>query len=279
MTLASAAATIPPMSIIDFHTHAFPDAIAARAIQTLEAEIEGLNIRARLDGRAESLLASMDRAGIDRAVVCPIATRPKQFEGILEWTLSLPADRLIGLGSVHPDADDVAGQVRKTADAGRIGLKLHPMYQDFFVDDPKLDPLYAAAADAGLFIVLHSGYDIAFGDNHQADPSRIAAALDRHPDLTLVATHLGGWRAWDAVREFLVDRTVWIETSFSLEWMPPADAVALIRTLGVERILFGTDSPWADQSEEIRRVRDLDLTDAERDAIFGGNAERFLAGR
>jgi len=264
------------MTIIDFHTHAFPDAIAARAIETLEAEVAG-DIRAFLDGRICSLLASMDAAGIDTAVVCPIATKPKQFEGILEWSLSIRSDRLIPLGSIHPDADDVAGQVRRLADAGLIGMKLHPMYQQFAVDEPRLDPLYAATADAGLIIVMHSGYDIAFDDSELANPVRIASVLDRHPDLKLVATHLGGWKDWRRVREQLADREIYIETSFSLDWMPADEAVDLMRTLGVHRLLFGTDSPWADQTEEIRRMAALDLTDAEREAVFGGNAERFLA--
>ncbi len=263
-------------NIIDFHTHAFPDAIADRAISALEAGVEDQHIGAHLDGRLASLLASMDKAGIEKAVVCPIATKPKQFEVILDWSLKIRSERILALGSVHPDAADVAGEVRRIADAGLIGLKLHPMYQDFFVDEPRAAPLFAAAADAGLMVVLHSGYDIAFDMNHNADPSRIAAMLDRHPTLKLVATHLGGWKAWDAVREHLTGRDLWIETSFSLEWMDPSDAVDLIRTLRTDRILFGTDSPWADQSEELQRMRNLDLTDAELDAILQGNARRLL---
>ena len=58
--------------VIDFHTHAFPDALADRAMGQLQARA---GIRACLDGRVGSLLASMDRAGIDRSVVCCIATR------------------------------------------------------------------------------------------------------------------------------------------------------------------------------------------------------------
>ncbi|MFW6145907.1 MAG: amidohydrolase family protein [Planctomycetota bacterium] len=263
------------MAIIDFHTHAFPDALAPRAIATLEGEIED-RYAAKLDGRADSLLASMDAAGIRRAVVCPIATKPRQFEGILEWSLSIRSDRLIPLGSIHPDAADVAAEVRRVAEAGLIGLKLHPMYQQFTVDEPRLDPLYAAAAETGLMVVLHSGYDIAFDDSEQANAQRIAAVIDRHPDLLLVATHLGGWKDWRRVREFLAPRKLWIGTSYSLDWMSREDAVDLIRTLGVDRLLFGTDSPWADQREEIARMKALGLTDAEYDAIFSGNAERLL---
>jgi len=264
------------MTIIDFHTHAFPDSLAPRAIEALEAKVDQ-DVRAFLDGRAASLVASMDAAGIDKAVVCSIATKPKQFEPILEWSLSIRSDRLIPLGSIHPDADDVPGQVKQLADSGLIGLKLHPMYQDFDVDEPRLDPLYAATADAGLILVLHSGYDIAFDDKENANPERIAAVLDRHPNLKLVATHLGGWRDWDRVRRCLGDREIYIETSFSLDWMSPDEAVDLMHALGVDRLLFGTDSPWTDQSEEIQRMLALDLTDVEREAIFHGNAERLLA--
>lgn len=263
--------------MIDFHTHAFPDEIADRAIAALEGEIEGI-WKAKLDGRVSSLLGSMDAAGIERSIVCPIATKAKQFPGILDWCLAIRSERIIPLASVHPDAPDLDGEFRRIVEAGLIGIKLHPMYQNFQADESRMDEVYGRAAEHGLLVLMHCGYDIAFPGNEQSDPVKIAAALDRHPDMLFIATHLAGWNAWDKAREHLTGRpNLWPDTSFSLHLMSEGEAERTIRALGVERTLFGTDSPWADQSEEVARIRQLPLTDEEKDAILGGNAQRLLA--
>jgi uncharacterized protein len=266
---------MPTMTVIDFHTHAFPDTLAARAIAALEA---GANHvwRAKLDGRVSSLVASMDAAGIARSVTCPIATKPEQFDGILTWCLSTRSDRIVPLASIHPAAADVQGQIDRVAEAGLIGIKLHPQYQDFAADEARLDKLYAAAALRGLLVVLHCGFDIAFSESTAAHPHRIAAIAQRHPDIRLVATHLGGFRAWDEVRRHLVGSNIWMETSFTLGWTPDEEVLGIIRDHGPGRILFGTDSPWADQQAEVQRLAALPLSEAEKTAILGGNAEKLL---
>ena len=264
------------MDIIDFHTHAFPDSLADRAISTLEAEIDGI-WRAHTDGRVGSLLASMDAAGIGQAVVCPIATAPKQFEGILRWCQEIRSERIIPLATVHPEAEDPAGQVERIAEAGLIGIKLHPMYQQFEIAEPRLDGMLSAMEETGLLLEFHCGYDIAYGDSEQASPDKTAATLDKHPRLRLVATHLGGWRSWESVRRHLLGRDIWMETSFTMSFMSPEQVVELIRGHGVEKVLFGSDSPWADQSAEVRNLRSLPLTEAEQAAIFQENARRLLA--
>ncbi len=266
---------MPAMTVIDFHTHAFPDSLAPRAIASLEAGAKH-EWKAVLDGRISSLLASMDRSGVDRSVVCPIATKPEQFDGILKWCLAIRCDRIIPFASVHPAATDVESQIDRIAEAGLFGIKLHPMYQDFAADESRLDPLYAAAARRGLIVALHCGFDIAFSDSTVAHPDRIAAIGRRHPQLSIVATHLGGFQAWDEVRHHLVGTNVWMETSFSLGWMDQEQALDIIRTHGPQKILFGTDSPWADQASELSRLRGLPLSDSEKAAIAGGNAETLL---
>ena len=265
------------MTIIDFHTHAFPDSLAERAITSLAAQGDH-NWRARLDGRVSSLLASMDAAGVARSIVCPIATKPRQFDGILKWCSDIRSERIVPLASMHPAAADPADQVRQIKAAGLIGLKMHPMYQDFDVDDAILDPLYQVVADAGLLLVMHCGQDIAFPGSLRAQPHQIAAVLDRHRDLRFVATHLGGWKSWDQVREHLVGRDLWMETSFSLDWLDQAEAAELMLAHGCDKLLFGTDSPWTDQAEQIALVNQLSLTDSQKTAILGENAHRLLAG-
>ncbi len=265
------------MTVIDFHTHAFPDSLAARAIAHLESEANHI-WKAKLDGRISSLVASMDAAGVDRSIVCPIATKPEHFEGILKWCLAIRSDRIVPLASVHPAAADVAGQLAQIAEAGLAGIKLHPMYQDFDLDDLRLDPLYAAATRHKLLVVVHCGHDIAYFGSTQGHPHRLAAVHRKYPELMLVATHLGGFRVWDEVRRHLLGTGMWMETSFTLGWMPEQDVLDIIRRHGPEHILFGTDSPWADQAAEIARLRALPISEEEKVAILGGNALRALNG-
>lgn len=261
--------------IVDIHVHAFPDALAERAIRKLDAETDLAT--AQLDGTLASLLASMDRAGIQQAVLCSIATRPAQFDPILEWSLEIADERIIPLPSVHPQDPDAVARIRRVAAAGLKGIKMHPYYQDFYLDDLGLDPLYAAMSDCGLMLVLHTGFDIAFPRIRRCDPERIAGVVDRFPDLRLVTTHCGAWADWDNVRRYLLGRPIYMETSFTLNTIPADEARDLITGHPAEYVLFGTDSPWVDQSQSVADIRALGLPAELEHAIFRDNALRLLA--
>jgi uncharacterized protein len=266
---------MPTPMVIDFHAHAFDDALAAKAIPFLEEEG---NVKAATDGRVASLLASMDRAGIDRSVVCPIATKPTQFEGIRRWALAVRAahPRIEMLLSIHPADPDALARVDQAADDGFKGLKFHPYYQQFVLDDPRLFPLYERIAARGLFAVFHTGFDIAYPMDRVADPVRVRRVADAIPAFKLVATHLGGWRDWDEARRHLIGQPIFIETSYSLHELPRDDARALLLDHPADRILFGTDSPWHDQAAELARWRALDLPPERLHAALGLNAARLL---
>lgn len=261
--------------IIDFHTHAFEDALVGKAIPFLEKEG---NVKAATDGRISGLLASMDRAGIDRSVVCPIATKPSHFDGIRRWAREVRAaqPRLEMLLSIHPDDPDARAHADETADEGFKGLKFHPYYQKFAIDDERLFPLYERIAARGLFAVFHTGFDIAYPPDRIADPIRVRRVIDTFPTLKFVATHLGGWRDWENARKYLFGQPIFIETSYCLYELPAAEARAMILAHPADRILFGTDSPWSDQSEELARWRALGLPEDRLAAALGGNAARLL---
>ena len=104
----------------------------------------------------------MDRAGVTASLICSIATRPQQFRSILDWSKSIRSDRIIPLPSVHPNAVDLREQLHIIHDEGFPGIKLHPYYQDFFIDDARLEVLYGSLVEYGLLVVMHTGYDIAF---------------------------------------------------------------------------------------------------------------------
>ena len=233
--------------------------------------------RAYGDGTIAGLLASMDAAGIEVSVVSAIATKPDQAQGILNWCGKIRSDRLIPFPSVHPDDPAAAPGIVRIAEAGFTGIKLHPMYQNCAADDPRMEPIYATAVAQGLIVVSHCGRDIAYPpDDDRAAPERFARVLERFPTLKLLATHLGGWRMWDEVEKHLLGRKVSLETSFSLEELGRQRAAEMIRRHGVDAVLFGSDWPWEDQTEQVALVRGLGLTEAEQAALLATNAARLL---
>jgi predicted TIM-barrel fold metal-dependent hydrolase len=260
---------------IDFHAHAFPDDLAEHAITTLHSGIAS-DYHAVLDGTLGGLLASMDRAGIDAAVICSIATAPKQVEPILRWSLGIASDRIIPFGSVHPDCPDMAAAVRRISEAGLKGMKLHPLYQGFAADDERVWPLYRAAADHGLVLVMHTGCDVAFPlDDDRASPTRLLAVHRAFPQLKLVAAHLGGWRTWREAVRTIAGTDVFLETSYALGQGEDEAVADVWSRHSRERTLFGTDSPWREQEDELAAWTRF-LPDDARRAVLHGNAARLL---
>jgi hypothetical protein len=262
------------MRIIDVHTHAFPDSLAERAMPALEKEG---NVKAVLDGKVGSLLASMDAAGIEASVVASIATRPQQFRSIFNWSREIATARMIPFPSVHP-ADPAAGeQVREVHAAGFKGIKLHPYYQEFKVDEPRLDPVYTALEETGLILLCHAGFDLAFPRDRKCDPVRVRNVIDRFPRLKLIAAHLGGWEDWDEVEKHLLGLPLYMDVSYSIDWAGPARAKRMMLRHPHEYLLFGTDSPWAGQAETMQQVRELQLGERFERLLLGENAARLLA--
>lgn len=261
-------------AIIDFHTHAFPDQVARSAIPFLEAEAD---VRAKSDGTVSALLASMDRDGVEKSVICSIATRPAQFTAILAWSKEIASDRLIPFPSVHPADPQLLARVVEIKAAGFKGIKMHPYYQDFFLDDERLWPFYEKVCEAGLVLVMHTGFDIAFPRLRKAAPSQIARVLDRLPGLKLVATHLGAWEQWHEVEKFLVGRPLYMDISYSLPFMTREQARRIIKGHPADYLLFGTDSPWSSPAETRGQLRELGLGDGLEEKILRENGLRLLA--
>jgi len=261
--------------IIDFHTHTFPDALAERALSVLK---QNCSESAYTDATCDGLCASMATAKIDISVVQPIATRPKQVASISAWAVQVQQnyDNLICFGSLHPQMEDAAEQIAYLVDHGIRGVKLHPDYQGFFVDDPLAFPLYRALEEAGIVLLLHAGLDIGLPEPVHCTPERLARVLDTFPNLTVVAAHMGGYRRWDEVYQHLCGRDLYFDTSYSFNDMGAQAMKNLVLAHGMDKVLFGTDSPWADQNIEVQAIRSLGLSSEQTEAVFYGNAARLI---
>jgi len=259
--------------LIDFHTHIWPDTLAPSAMATLSAEG---GIAGFYDGTVAGLRAAMIAAGIERSVVQPVATKPGQVRTINDWAATLASADIVPFGAMHPDLEDPASELERMASLGLRGFKMHPEYQSFSPDDSRLDSLFDAAASLGLILFSHAGADIG-PQTINGTPEVFARMLDRHPTLTVVLAHMGGFRQWHDVPANLAGRDVFLDTAFTLGHIPDEEFVALVRAHGAERVLFGSDGPWTDPSVEIAHLRSMPLTDEELESILGGTAARLLA--
>ena len=279
--------------IIDFHTHTFPDKIAAAAIEKLSRLSHS---RPFSDGTATGLAASAKAAGIDLSVILPVATNTKQVPSINDYAAkaneTTEATGLFSFGCIHPDFPEWKEELSRIAALGLKGIKLHPVYQEVDFDDPRYLRILERAGELGLVVVTHSGLDIGYPGVEHCTPEMILNAVKQVGPVKLVLAHMGGWRQWDKAEELLAGQPVWFDTSFSageitpledgyyrseeLSMLDELDFLRMIRKFGTDRVLFGTDSPWSDQKASLDLIRALPLENAEKDAILGGNACRLL---
>lgn len=278
--------------IIDFHTHTFPDKIAASAIAKMQRDCHSAAFTA---GTVDALKASQREAGIDLAVVLPVATNPMKLGGMNDISIALNGiEGLVYFGCTHPDAPNWREELERVAAAGLKGIKIHPVYQGADLDDIRFLRIFERCAELGLWVVSHGGDDIGFPGMVRCSPEMARNALRQVPGLKLVMAHMGGWRNWERVTDCLCDSGAYIDTSFSLGAIKPLDDgyydgkstallseedfCALVRAFGSERVLFGTDSPWTDRKKSIADISALPLREKEMDDILGSNAEKILFG-
>ena len=273
--------------IIDFHTHVYPDAMAARIMAAL-GSVPG--VQGHTDGTLGGLLDSMTAAGIDRSVILPVNTRKGQFDSITKFARAINEqyDNLISFGGIHPDDDDPEDKLHYLRELGFKGIKIHPDYTETFIDDERYIRIIAAAQREDLLVVTHAGKDPAYDVIH-CPPERGRRMLDRVEGLTgfrqpfFIFAHLGGNRLLRDVEKYLVGQNCYIDVSCSFSDLgnfsdaTDEDVVRVIRNHGADKILFATDSPWNDQAAYVARFKALKgLTDQEKDQILGRNAEKIL---
>jgi len=260
------------MKKYDAHAHIFPDIIAEKATQSIQNFYSMLT---RHVGSIGVLLEESDKAGVEKVVVQSVATTPMQVEHINEFIMRAHKehpDRLIPFAALHPDVKDLDAAVDRIVRAGFYGIKVHPDFQQFQLDEPRAIRMFAAIGDK-LPILVHTG-------DHRFDfsgPRRMAAALDKVPQITVLCAHLGGWSEFDEAVNCLAGRkNVYVDTSSALYDMTPERGAEVIRTFGVDHVFFGTDFPMWTPTEETARFEALPLTDEEKEMVYAKNLMQFL---
>lgn len=258
--------------IIDAHAHIYPEKIAERAVHGIERFYD---MHVDYDGTVSGLLKAGGEAGVSRFLVQSVATVPEQVRSINNFiakSVEEYPDKLIGFGALHPDFDDIRGEVARMESLGLRGIKLHPDFQRFDLDDERAFPIYEIAEERGLPILFH------IGDARQdfSAPERLLNVVKKFPGLKAIGAHLCGWSMWDRGAELFAHSGVYADCSSSLYAMSPGHAAELIRKIGAERVFWGTDYPMWNAKEEVARFNKLPLTENERENILSRNLLRFL---
>lgn len=295
--------------IIDAHVHTYQ----SREIG-LQAK-QGSNIT-DYAGTVDELLPIMDKAGISKAVMVnmlpladmrdaaianlPDGLSPPEREaavkeidsrmlGRLErrnsWSCGITRDNpnLLSFITLDPLMDErtmVDEILDKVNTQGATGIKLHPGSQRYFPNDRRLWPAYRTAQQLGLPIITHSGSFAAPFPYTQ--PSNFEEVLKAFPDLTLVMAHLGmgffdeSTSLARAYPNLQFDCCAIIGHTEAEGGLSDTDLTALIKEIGVERVMFGSDFPWYDPADSIDRLLRLDFSESEKRLLLGENAMRIL---
>lgn len=261
--------------IIDFHTHAFSDKIVEKAMANLS---KTSNLKPYTDGSVNSLIKHMDKCGVDKSVLLPIATKPSQQKIINSWAKEIMSDRIYPFGSVHPDADNINEELEKIKSYGLYGVKLHPDYQNFFADDEKAYPIYEKCEQLGLPITFHAGYDPLSPDTVHGKPKAFAKIHRDFPKLTMILAHLGGMYRWEQVEKYIAgtEGEVYLDVSFTAGEIGQNILERIINKHGTDRILMASDCPWDSPENEIIMINNMNLTETQKEQILYKNAARLL---
>lgn len=258
--------------IIDAHCHVYPDKIARKASDSTS---EFYHMPSLYDGKISTLLEEGTRAGIGHFVIQSVATTPKQVSSInhfIAGAVATGGGRFTGLGTLHPDSEDIEADFYEIMELGLHGVKLHPDIQRFEIDAERVHRIYELC-EGRLPILMHTG-------DHRFDysnPSRMKPVLDRYKALTVIGAHFGGWSVWGDAEALLTGYdNFYVDCSSSLYAMSPERARELIRAFGEEHVLFGTDYPMWDIEADLARFMKIDLCDFEREDILYNNAARLF---
>ena len=259
-------------TICDAHCHIYPEKIAARAVAGTDnfygEHSTGL-------GTVTDLLQRGGEAGIDHFIVQSVATTPRQVRRINEFIAAEVAEsggRLTGLGTLHPESEDIEGDVAHLLSLGLRGVKLHPDIQQFKIDDYRCLKIYELC-EGRLPILMHTGdyrYDF-------SNPNRLLPILKIYQNLTVIGAHMGGWSIWEeASRQLAGMPNLYVDCSSSFPYLKPEQAREIILRYGAERVLFGTDYPMWTPQNELDYFFSLALGDEENRKILSENVFRLF---
>jgi predicted TIM-barrel fold metal-dependent hydrolase len=257
--------------VADAHAHIYPAKIAEKATKAV-GDFYGMQMSNI--GLPQILLEKGREAGIEKYLVSSVATKVEQVRSITDFIASECKEHpeFIGLGAWHQDVVKIDEEFDYIQSKGLKGIKLHPDFQKFYIDDKKMIDVYKEANRRGLPVLFHTGDD----RTDFSSPSRLANVIDKIPDFKCIAAHLGGYREWLEAKHVLKGANVYIDESSSLFYVCKEDARASIYHFGIDHTFFGTDFPMWMPKDELDRFFKLEFTPEENQKILYDNFAKFF---
>ena len=259
--------------VINSHCHIYPEKIASKAVEGIK-NFYDLNMS--LNGRTDDLIKDGSKVGVVHYLVHSVATTPKQVKSINEfisYEVKSHNGLFTGFGTLHPDSDDIEGDFNYLCDLGLKGVKLHPDFQLFALNEKKAFDLGEVIAAGDVPLLIHCG-DFRY---NYSNPEQLIPFLDNFPELTVIGAHFAGWSMWeDATRQLSGRENLYVDLSSSLYALSAETANELIHAYGTDKVLWGTDYPMWDSVSEMEYFKKIDLTDEERSMILYENAAKLL---
>jgi predicted TIM-barrel fold metal-dependent hydrolase len=243
--------------IVDAHTH-------------LGNDIDGMS------GHPDELLATMDRYGISRANMFCLdePDRHPAFRAANDRTLEHAAaagGRLVPYVRLDLSEGPIE-EAERCLDRGARGIKLHPRAQKFMLNDERLAPVFAIAAERRVPILIHAGRGLPPIADH------LARLVERYPEATLILAHAGIADLSGLAGHFAGTKGVFFDTSV---WSS-VDLLSFFRLVAPEQILYASDYPYGLQPQSLlnslRTARSAGLTEPQIRELLAGNANRIIDG-
>lgn len=257
--------------IFDMHAHIYPDKVAVKASKSIE---QFYDIPVANTGDVSTLLARGREAGVDRFLVHSVATTELQVEKINDFIIAevnAHPDRFTGFGTLHPDYAEPGAEIDRMLSRGLKGIKLHPDFQEFMIDDERAFGIYEAA-EGRLPILFHMG-DRRY---EYSKAKRLLKVINRFPGLQVIGAHLGGYSEWDEAAEILGGTGIYVDTSSSLSWLEPEHARRIFEKYGMDRVMFASDYPMWNPKDELTMLNRIPMSVEERKMVLWDNAARLL---
>jgi predicted TIM-barrel fold metal-dependent hydrolase len=276
--------------IIDFHTHVFPPDIKKNRKKYIERDpcfaILYSDPKAKI-ATAEELIAGMDEASVDISVILNIGWTTHELcvetnDYIIDAVSRYPR-RLVGFCAVQPNSPKAAvAEIERCAKAGIRGVgEMRPDVQLFDLGDEMImAPLAEVLKERKLILLLHSSEPI--GHDYPGKgivfPDVLYPFISSFPDLTIVCAHWGGGLPFYALMPEVKKAmgNVYFDSAASPFLYTPEVYQQVIKLVGADKVLFGSDYPLLTQGRLLNEIETLDLTEETKNLVLAGNALRLL---
>jgi len=211
-----------------------------------------------------------------------------RMERINRWTCEIARENpnlvpLISVDILQSPEEMVEELTTKVSNMGAGGLKLHPIVNGYSPADKRLWPVYARAESLGLPILFHAGAsDVPGYENKYGRPSQFKEVAGAFPELTIVLAHLGKGHYGESIELAKKHPSVFFDTSgcfyenTTISEKKANEVYEIIRRVGIQRVMFGSDWPWHDDPlKDIRMIEKMAFRDQEKAMILGLNAQRI----